>query len=333
MTTVTRSEFIASQRNREVRGPTATNDPQLQGLNLPAADLNGDGFVRGDAEMSALFSQVDRHDRNGDGNSVLATSGSRVHQLLAALARNSAPASTFGSIVAREGERLLNARTRAHLDAIAATGIGTHYGDHSTYAAMTSAEKRAFIDSHKLPGSQPGTPVQSSCIGWAMENVGAAYAAAGKSARWADIQRTVVQNGARGTDLAKELKKDGWVALYWNPDTKTPADGSAEHTFSAAQVRRGRGYYGVAIDGEITNYRPTTGGATVEDKTGIDKLANVPFFFGLARGGTHTFVGTRGQVNELHWADDPTSTNLIEQSPLKDFAWLSGLIMVPPGNW
>lgn len=333
MTTVRRTEFVSSQQNREIRVQTAANDPALQALNVAAADLNGDGYVRGDREMDALFTLLDRHDNNGDRNSVNAQTGSRVLDLLTALSRNTTASSTFGATLAREGERLLNARTRAHTDAITATGIGTHYGDHSSYAALSETDKRTFIDANKLPGTQPGTPVQSSCIGWAMENVGAAYAAAGKSTRWAEIQRTVIRNGAKGTELAKELKKDGWQALYWNPDTTTPADGSAEHTFSAAQVRRGRGYYGIAIDGQVTNYRPTSGGNTVEDKTGIDKLAQVPFFFGLARGGTHTFVGTRGQVNELHWAEDPTSPHLIEQSPLKDFAWLSGLIMVPPGNW
>ena len=48
----------------------------------------------------------------------------------------------------------------------------------------------------------------------------------------------------------------------------------------------------------------------------LQTLEKVPFFFGLAKGGVHTFVGTRAQVNELHWAQDPTSTRVIEQTPL-----------------
>lgn len=67
--------------------------------------------------------------------------------------------------------------------------------------------------------------------------------------------------------------------------------------------------------------------------SGIDKLKQVPFFFGLARGGTHTFVGQDGRVNEFHWDAMPNDKNAIEEQPLQTFPWNSGLIMVPPGTW
>jgi len=342
MTTVRRQDFVASHRQREIPVASAAADPALQGLDVARADVNGDGFIRGDQEFTALFRRVDAFDRNGDAASVSAPAGSRVLGLLTALQQHSqassvtpasGPTPTFGQAVGAAGERILKEKTAGHLAAIAATGIGTHYGDHSAYAGLSTADKRAFVEANKKPGTTPAMPQESSCIGWVYENVGAAYAAAGKGARWAEIQRAVVRNGSKGTDLAKELQKDGWKAIYWNPDTKTPEDGSAEHTFSASQVARGKPYYGIKIDGTVTNYRPSSGSATREDDTGLQKLANVPFFFGLARGGMHTFVGTRGEVNELHWADDPTSTGIIEQQPLKTFPWLSGVIMVPPGTW
>lgn len=339
MPTVRRSDFIARNRGRELSVAAARSDTTLAALKVEKADLNGDGYVRGDREMDALFSRLDDFDVNGDRHSVNASAGTRVLDLLTSLQRKTqaatvAPApGTFGDLVGAAGARILAEKTKAHRDAVAATGIGTHYGDHSAYAALSDAEKRAFIDAHKTPGTTPPVPRESSCIGWALENVGAAYAAAGKGARWAEIERAVVRNGSKGTDLAKELQKDGWKAVYWNPDVKTPADGSAEHTYSAHLVRQGQPYYGIAIDGQVLNYRPTPGSATALDTSGLDKLAKVPFFFGVARGGMHTFVGTRAEVNDLHWSDDPTSATIIEQAPLKDFPWLSGAIMVPPGSW
>lgn len=139
-----------------------------------------------------------------------------------------------------------------------------------------------------------------------MENVGAAYAAAGKTERWNEIMRTVVAKGSKGIDLAKELKKDGWQSVYWNPDAKNPDDGNPEHSFSAVQVGRGKGYYGVDIDAQVLNYRPTAGKNTRQDMSGIEKLREVPFFFGMAKGGMHTFVGRKGEVNEFHWSEMPT---------------------------
>lgn len=134
-------------------------------------------------------------------------------------------------------------------------------------------------------------------------------------------------------DLAKELKKDGWQSIYWNPDAKNPDDGNPEHSFSALQVSRGKGYYGMEIDATVQNYRPTSGKSTRQDLSGINKLNDVPFFFGLAKGGIHTFVGRSGNVNEFHWSETPDSKHAIQETPLKDWGWNSGVIMVPPGTW
>jgi hypothetical protein len=98
-------------------------------------------------------------------------------------------------------------------------------------------------------------------------------------------------------------------------------------------VARGNGYYGIAVDAQVINYRPTSGAGTTLDTSGLDKLKQVPFFFGLAKGGVHTFVGRQGEVNEFHWAEMPDSKHAIQQTPLKDWGWNSGLIMVPPGTW
>lgn len=240
----------------------------------------------------------------------------------------------FGNKLAAGGAQSIELRTKQHLDAIEKTGVGVYYGDHSSMKTMTQKERQEWATQNAKPGSTPNANFkESSCIGWAMENVGAAYAAAGKSGRWNEIMSIVAAKGSKGTDLAKELQKDGWQAVYWNPDAKKPNDGNAEHSFSASQVAKGKPYYGINIDAQVTNYRPTDGGGTKQDLSGIDKLSKVPFFFGLAKGGMHTFVGRNGNVNEFHWNHMPDSKTSIEERPLKDWGWNSGVIMVPPGTW
>ena len=239
----------------------------------------------------------------------------------------------LGQKLAAAGAQSIELRMKGHQSAIEQTGIGWYYGDHSSFKTMTPEAKAAWIDANKKPGTYPGAPRESSCIGWAMENVGAAYRAAGKSERWSEIMHTVTARGSKGIDLARELKADGWESVYWNPDAKHPSDNLPEHSFSALQVARGRGYYGVPIDHTVQNYRPTADKGTVLDLAGIEKLSKVPFFFGLAKGGNHTFVGRNANVNEFHWAQMPNGVNAIEERPLKDWGWNSGMIMIPPGTW
>jgi LysM repeat protein len=240
----------------------------------------------------------------------------------------------FGNKLAAGGAQSIDLRMRQHLDSIEKTGVGVYYGDHSAMKKMSAQERADWAKQNATPGATPPTTFkESSCIGWAMDNVGAAYAAAGKSERWSEIQRIVASKGSKGTDLAKELQKDGWQAIYWNPDAKNPNDGNAEHSFSAVQVKRGNGYYGVKVDDSILDYRPTDAAKTKQNLSGIEKLEQVPFFFGLAKGGMHTFVGRKGNVNEFHWDHMPNSKTAIEEKPLKDWGWNSGLIMVPPGTW
>jgi hypothetical protein len=239
----------------------------------------------------------------------------------------------LGKRFAQAGAQSIASKMQGHLDAIENTGVGLYYGDHSYYKDMSSAEKREWVKENALPGCNPDMPKESSCIGWALDNVGAAYKGAGKAERWQEIYSSVTSRGAKGMDLAKELKKDGWEAVYWNPDAKHPDDSNAEHSFSALQVSRGKPYYGVQVDHQVLNYRPTEGEGTRQDMSGIDKLKEVPFFFGLAKGGVHTFVGREGKVNEFHWSEMPNSQHAIEENPLQDFMWNSGVIMVPPGSW
>lgn len=256
---------------------------------------------------------------------------------LAAIDKKLGPALSPGMILAEAGRKSIETKMTAHRTSIDKTGIGTMFGDHGSFKRMSASERETWIRENQKPGSVPPTPKESSCIGWAMENVKAAYTAAGKGVRWAEIERIVVSKGSKGTDLAKELQKDGWEGVYFNPDAKRPSDGNPEHSFSASQVAKGKGYYGINVKHTVQNYRPSTAEEgktpTAQDLKGFKDLEKVPFFFGLARGGTHTFVGTAGKVNEFHWDRMPDDKGSIEERPLTEFPWNSGVVMVPPGTW
>ncbi len=282
---------------------------------------------------------------------------------------------SLGQRLAQGGNRALDASVRGHLAAIAKTGVGTYFGSDSEYRALRPEQRAAWLKQHAKrwdqftpeqkhawaaqhsPGfsalspedqrrflsnpalsavrATPAPPRQSNCIEWAMEVVGGAYAAAGQSARWQEIVGVVRRSGMKGTELAKELQKDGWSAIYWNPDAANPNDGLAEHRFTAAQAQRGNPYYGLRVDGTVLNFKPSGKGSpkTVEDRSGLRQLEQVPFYFGLAKGGMHTFVGRHGKVADFHWEEDPNSKSAITEQPLRGWEWNSGVMLVPPGLW
>lgn len=360
MTTIKRPDFVQNHANKSLDVSRLTDevDQQLRASGSTAADislsdLDGDGKIQGAQELKHLFRHLDSFDRNGSSQSFLAndpstgesTRAGRVYSALSVLFQEAAGVDTvapsdtlqdFGSAVAEAGAESIDTRMNAHLDSIDRTGVGLYFGDHSSLNSMSVKERQDWIDSRALEGTNPPTASElrkSSCIEWAMENVGAAYIKAGKAERWNEIRRTVLSNGAKGTDLAIELQKDGWEGVYWNPDARNPDDGNNEHPYTAAITARGKAYYGIDVDHRVVDYRPTEGKGTELNMEGIERLREVPFFFGLAKGGKHTFVGRDGKVNEFHWSDMPDSKNAIEERPLEEFPWNSGVIMVPPGTW
>jgi len=63
----------------------------------------------------------------------------------------------------------------------------------------------------------------------------------------------------------------------------------------------------------------------------IKLLEKIPFDIGMSRGGEHVWVFSYGKVYESHWDKEPGS-GLYTAIPLPDFAWLSGIIVVPPDS-
>lgn len=221
----------------------------------------------------------------------------------------------------------------AHLAAIRDTGVGLYYGDKSSFARMDGPGRAAWLQARQKPGTTLGKLTESSCIAWAYECIGKAYERAGRGSVWSGIKSRTFAQQSKGTVLAKELVKDGWVAVYWNPDTKLPNDNQEEHPYTARIVRTKRTYYEIPVKHVVVNYRPTEGSSTEQDGSGLAKLGKVGFWFGIARGGKHTFVGYGTTVSEFHWDVNPDSPRAIEEVPLVRFGWNSGVIVVPPGTW
>ncbi|MBM3199802.1 hypothetical protein FJZ53_02605 [Candidatus Woesearchaeota archaeon] len=213
------------------------------------------------------------------------------------------------------------------------------------------------------------SPKNTDCLEWCLLNMRKAYNGVGMSRDWEGILETAVKNsnttqlskkhgfkGLLGTELSKELVKNGWVALYYNPDTELPKDKPAvilpkeevkkldlrflwfeyfvqwtEHIGSYKEAKENKIYYGIPITDMITDYNPTTElkdirfnisaivsvkSPTVKKTDKVEKIKKIPFGLLLARGGQHSAIISYGKVYELHHGLGPTNKSLIE---VKDF--------------
>jgi hypothetical protein len=242
------------------------------------------------------------------------------------------------SIVAAKGEHRLS---------IMEHGVGTYYGSDSIYARMDETKKRNYVTNAATDAIGAGAnPKSTDCMEWSMEHLSKAYERAGMSARWAQIDKKVRNEASsdprlqmRATVLAQELQKDGWEAVYFNPDvphTKNLPDVPAQQAHKDSVrlvIDKKAPYYGLHVKHQVLNYSPRARSGTTPDSTGIDKLEQVPFFFGFARAGYHSFVGYDGKVSEVHRNMGPEDAKLIDEVPLRQFVWDSGIIMVPPKTW
>ena len=154
-----------------------------------------------------------------------------------------------------------------------------------------------------------------------------------------DIAKKVGNLGHKGTALAKYLiDQHGWKAVYYNPDVNHPRDADGEHISSYYnQVKKACTYSvdKVPTAFKVINYRPSKTIVTPylkeTKKTTVDydifKL--IPFGLGMSRGGMHVWLYSYGKVYESHWEKD-FNNGLYTAIPLNNFAWLSGIVVVPP---
>ena len=156
--------------------------------------------------------------------------------------------------------------------------------------------------------------------------------------------------GAHGTELAKYLvKKHHWKAVYINPDSVHPRDAAAdtvrrsqEHTYSSLVALRKHTYYDIPLEYAVQDYCVTPADhesfqvvnkskpATLHNETDIAGLEQVEFGFGISRGGMHTWLFSKGNIYEVHW--NSIGDGLYEATPIRIFPWLSGAIVIPPGQ-
>lgn len=343
---ITRQQFISDLSGQSATVADLESGPDR--LVAARADLDGDGTIAGRDELHALFDTLDRRDDTQTNAVRVSQGGTRtaLGRQIDALRPKFTPVSATaarptrlsdGERMAQGGSHSMNDASEAHWEGVDTTGIGTRYGPQSNYASMTATQRQQWIENNRLPGTNPEAPERCACITWAMEHLEQAYIRAGRFEQWNQIRARVVADDLRGTTLAQALQDDGWEAVYFNPDVNDRTRGD-EHPFTAALAAQGRAYYGVVPDHQIINY----GRATNPDTTGLDALDDVPFFFGVAHGGTHTFVGGQGTVvgrravvNEYHWDGEPNERDAIEERTLSDFStqWRSGILMVPPDTW
>jgi hypothetical protein len=257
----------------------------------------------------------------------------------------------------------MNQAIDAHFGGLEKTGIGSMFGPKSAYASMTPEEQKAYIAANKRPGTMPQAPSRTSCIDFVLARLRAGYAKAGKLDRFNELKKIVVDNHGDGLYLLKELEKDGWTMVYWNPDSKNPSTAirtdadpqrnhrPESHKWSAATVKNqglympgitnesGDRFEGIKIDRTVENFRPTNPYSTPANYQDLQKLYDAPLFVGIANGGYHVYMGSQGKVVESHSTRGPKDPTNIE---VRDFAtwglkgdegFGSGVVAVPPGSW
>lgn len=314
-----------------------------------ARAAGSDGVLQGTEEVDKLFGEIDRW-FNADkpatallDRAIYMRPDGATHRGVQAL--RVATGLTRSNPAAEAARQSLINTTREHHDLRASRGVGTHYGDASAFAKLDDAGKATYLGTKTKPGA--ATPraselTSSSCIGWTMEHVGAWYKASGKEARWQEVQRVVQQENMTGIALARELKKDGWKAYYNNPDTSFVApDGDNEHSYSNHVAKTQNTYYGLPLDGKITDW--------AQDSSKLDAVQKAPFFVHVARGGYHVVAGTKGDINEFARGEGPDST-AVYQDPMSNILnvygdlygggpqgraramhmWGSGVTLIPP---
>lgn len=378
MPTIDRATFVARMQGKQFKEAdlkAAFPSVDVRGL------ANAHGVIEGTpANLEKLWKAIDKFD--SDGNAATVSNQTPVNIAQWVLARAGAqpinPPSGGGPIpgmgnlpdnsawkkVAEAGDKAIVDKTKAHHDAIDQIGIGRYYGDHGSFqGSVRSGDKDAIkaeieastngkwtlasigrgqVEIKSTDGAGKATLKESSCIGWVMENVKAAYEGAGKSARFAQIEERMRVADMRGTVLCEELQKDGWTAVFYSPRTAQDLKDSGENeklgalnmAKAGSRVWRAvtvEGSKGVKCDAVITGYRDTTPDAKTEAL--LKRLESAPFLVGVANGGTHTFVGHKGSVCDFHWTAGPSDKGAMTESPVRQWQWDTGLYMVPPGFW
>lgn len=326
----------------------------------------GNGVIEGTTQnLEKLWEIIDNYDHDGNVNTISDQPALSIAEWLFAKTGSSTPQNTETvnwRKVAELGDKSIRDNSNAHKMAIDDTGVGLYYGDHSPFHDAILRGDRPGLQTQidimsagnwRMGSIEPGSVIienpsgkaarvyESSCIGWVMDNVKAAYEGAGVEARFAAIKSRVKEADLRGTVLCEELQKDGWTAVFYCPRTTEDlqASGEREKLGALNMARAGArvwkspipGSSGIRCDAVITGYRDTAPDHNTSAL--LEKLESVPFFVGVANGGIHTFVGHNGSVCDFHWTAQPDDKDAMTENSVREWKWDTGLYMVPPGYW
>jgi hypothetical protein len=289
-----------------------------------------------EALASSMFRILDAFDRNGDPYSIDSNLSLQMAECIVKILCNRVDDSDPELLwyrVSSFGANSIKARQECHWHTIECRGVGIYYGDHSQFDAIGessgSVEVKNATATSLLPLGWAVTGIdyrhadatgpynqktllrESSCIGWVLENTKNAYCFAGMRERWSEIMETVQRADVTGDALCRELQQDHWIAIRFKAD-------------SDPQERKGEMYEGIKIDHVIGDY------ALPGSQSRLREIAKSMFLVGMFNRGSHTFVGSHGDISEFHWTHLPTQS-AIETTPLQVRGG-DGLLMLPPGS-
>jgi hypothetical protein len=206
------------------------------------------------------------------------------------------------------------------------------------HQASLAAGGPGTVQGNQCAAPAPGGVAQHDCTTYVLKVLGDAFAAKGRSADWTKVMATAQKGSAgalKGTEVLKALESEaGWKGVFWSPDPRNPADSLSEHPEAFKKVKKTGQYYGVDVDSSesIVDYRRTA--STKQNTwTQLDKLKSVPLGVIAAKGGRHMTLILDGQVYEVHWDKPASDPNVIEATPLEQWGWNSGVIVMPPEDF
>lgn len=218
---------------------------------------------------------------------------------------------TLGELAAAKGRGMM----LEHHAAIDEDGTGKYMGNRS------SAE-------------QPAGVKKQDCTTYVIEVLRSAFQAKGQGAAFEQaLAHALRASGGqlKGIELLKALEAIGWKGVFWSPDPKNPHDGDNEHSFAYSVASKKGTYYGAQVDPgrAVVDYNPTDEAKTAKKTGNLEKLQRLPLGVIAARGGMHMALIINGQVYEVHWDRPPDDKDVIQATPLEEWAWQSGIIVAP----
>jgi hypothetical protein len=312
-------QYLAGETTNKSSADATTSPFVLSGANLaPAKLLQGRYLVRLVGDKDAT------HVLYADASFFLWTSEplSMASQSTLATVKSQPAANSLG----RVGAALARSMLLEHQAAVDATGVGTVQGNQCATAPP--------------PGS---SPARHDCTTYVLKILEAAFTAKNKAADWtavfAEAQR-LSAGALKGTAVLQALvSKAGWKAVFWSPDPRNPAPNlgkpfDSEAPFAYQKVQSDGVYYGIPVEKaqSVVDYHPTSP-TKQESMEQLDKLRMAPLAVIAARGGDHMTLLLHATVYEVHWERPVTDKNVIEATPLEQWGWRSGVVVVPPDDY